>query len=82
LADANNLQKSFVICPNALGEPLAMAVDANAARVLVEKKWPYYVSVMKNGLRWNKDNDVSSNKDQIRAEIESNELIVLEFPRI
>jgi hypothetical protein len=80
LAAANNLSAEFAGNTLCVSEPLVMAQDKGLARSMIQAKWPEYVDIMKNSLRWklgDRDTKVDTNLI-LRTRMEANELLVVE----
>lgn len=79
LKNDNNLKPEFTGCPLCLGRPMTMANDPDRARLMLVRNWSHYVAEMKKGLKWTLNAPgVLLVGRQLRAQLEPNELLVLE----
>ena len=80
LNKAGNLKGEFAGCPLCLAPPMNMAADLERARVMIADNYPTYVAKMKETLRWrNDDTEVSVHGGTLSANLETNELLVVEL---
>ncbi len=79
LANDDNLKPVFAACALCVGNPIAMAVNADRARQMLVRNWPSYVAEMKKSLRWSPNPPgVSLDGRRLRAQLEADEMLVLE----
>jgi hypothetical protein len=80
LAHEGNLKPEFSGCPLCLASPIQMAQDATRARAMITANWPVYQAKMQEILRWHPgEGDVTLSGHTLRAELEANELLVVEL---
>jgi len=80
LTNGGNLRREFSGCPMCLAPPAFMAVDLERARAIIASNYPAYQAKMKETLRWRSgDEDVSLQGRTLSANLEANELLVVEL---
>jgi hypothetical protein len=74
------LRREFSGCPMCLAPPAFMATDLERARAIMASNYPAYQAKMKETLRWSSgDADVSVQGGTLSANLEANELLVVEL---
>ena len=80
LTTSGNLRREFSGCPMCLAPPAFMAADLERARAILASNYPAYQAKMKETLRWHSgDEDVSVQGRTLSANLEANELLLVEF---
>ena len=80
LAANNNLKEDFVNCALCLGYPILMAKQPDLAREMIVHNWPRYEAQLRLDLEWRfpQDHEVSLTGETVRANIEANELLIIQ----
>jgi hypothetical protein len=80
LAAERNLRPEFDACALCEASPMAMAADNVRARQMLDRNWPGYEDIIRDGLRWKSlAADVTVSGGKLTAQLAADEIIVLEF---
>ena len=76
---AGNLKPEFGSNKGVVGAPMEMAIDSAVAHRTLAARWPHYVEVMKNGLRWRRDNGIVFTLNELGVKLVANEIVFFEI---